>query len=87
MSGENHFTEKKLLIFFTGSRGLYNKETTCINVFPTFQEFIQYVTKEFKNPDAHWRSYHQVSDWFVERNIGFEIEIRSVYIGISGQEH
>ena len=74
-------------LFVTGTSGLYNKDTSCVNVFPAFQEFIQYVNEEFKNPDAHWRSYHQVSDWFVKRNIGFEIEIRSVYIGISGQEH
>ena len=48
-------------ILTLGTRQLFDKNTNCIKVFPTFQEFIQYVVEKYKNPDPHWTSYHQVS--------------------------
>ena len=52
-------TRKHILTL--GTRQLFDKTTNCIKVFPTFQEFIQYVVEKYKNPDPHWTSYHQVS--------------------------
>ena len=56
-------TRKHILTL--GTRQLFDKNTNCIKVFPTFQEFIQYVVEKYKDPDAHWTSYHQVRQRFI----------------------
>ena len=51
-----HLTRKNLLTL--GTSALHDKFTGCINTFPTFQEFIQYI---ISNPDQdlHWMSYYK----------------------------
>ena len=51
-----HLTRSNLLTL--GTSVLYDKITNCIDMFPTFEEFIRYV---IVNPDGdlHWMPYHQ----------------------------
>ena len=33
----------------------------CVQLFPSFQEFVQYVVSKPENHDVHWISYNKVS--------------------------
>ena len=56
----------------------------CVKLFPTFQEFVQYVIATPNKPDVHWVSYNKVSGFFIEsikenwtqNPMGFEIRSR-----------
>ena len=51
-------TRKRLILL--GTSILFDEISGCIKVFPTFQEFIQFVVEKPQNHDPHWMTYNKV---------------------------
>ena len=45
---------------FLGTSGLFEENSKCIKVMPTFQEFIQFVSAKPEIHDPHWMTYNKV---------------------------
>ena len=43
-----------------GTSRLFEENTGCIKVFPTFQEFIHFIVEKPDLHDVHWMSYNKV---------------------------
>ena len=51
-------TRKRLVML--GTSRLFDQNTGCIKIMPTFQEFIQFVAEKPEIHDPHWMSYNKV---------------------------
>ena len=51
---------RKLFMSMGGKSRIFDSNG-CVQLFPTFQEFVQYVIATPNKPDIHWVSYNKVS--------------------------
>jgi hypothetical protein len=62
-----YLTRKSQII--KGTATLFNRNDGCIKIFPTFQEFVEYVLARPEQHDPHWFPYTKVTlittiDWY-----------------------